>query len=447
MCMRTLRSALLWGAVVLAGRAGLAPMLLVRATTAQAAASSPPPRVAVAAFRGQGQLAFLWNGRPYILDGQKGTLHALPPVGSVASLAWSADGQWLAYLAGAAPDGAGALWIMRADGRAARQVQGLPTPVRAFAWSPRANTLAVLPQWDARRLNGLWIVPARAGVPRNVAPSSGGVGSFAWTPDGSRLALQGADPRRRGVDLLEVVSLTGGRQRVVARTPIVHGQDTGLIVAGWWPDGQGLLYQLDPYHSTSIAADGLPLLSLPLGGTARRLAVTLGYPEWLALWKGEVVLVTGLGRQIWAGKRLAICAERTASCRSLPQPRDAVSLDPAWSPDGAHIAFVRADDLGSIGGFGTTAALRAWVGSRTLWVADARGAGAHPVRQAGTGVYQPQWSADGHHLLYVRDNALWLIATSGGAPVRIVGPFPQAPDLFGYYGHVAWSSLFSWSRR
>lgn len=417
-----------------------------QATASPTAHSAGAPLVDVAAFRGQGHLAFLWNGRPYVLDGQKGTLRALPPAASIASLAWSPDGQWLAYLAGTAPDSTGALWIMRADGRAARQVQGLPTPVRAFAWSPRANTLAVLPQWDARRPNGLWIVPARAGVPRNVAPN-GGVGSFAWTPDGSRLALQGADPRRRGVDLLEVVSLTGGRQRVVARTPIVHGQDTGLIVAGWWPDGQGLLYQLDPYHSTSIAADGLPLLSLPLGGTARRLAVTLGYPEWLALWKGEVVLVTGLGRQIWAGKRLAICAERTASCRSLPQPRDAVSLDPAWSPDGAHIAFVRADDLGSIGGFGTTAALRAWVGSRTLWVADARGAGAHPVRQAGTGVYQPQWSADGHHLLYVRDNALWLIATSGGAPVRIVGPFPQAPDLFGYYGHVAWSSLFSWSRR
>jgi len=417
-----------------------------QATASPTAHSAGAPLVDVAAFRGQGHLAFLWNGRPYVLDGQKGTLRALPPAASIASLAWSPDGQWLAYLAGTAPDSTGALWIMRADGRAARQVQGLPTPVRAFAWSPRANTLAVLPQWDARRPNGLWIVPARAGVPRNVAPN-GGVGSFAWTPDGSRLALQGADPRQRGVDLLEVVSNAGGRAGVVARTSIMHGQDTGLIVAGWWPDGRGLLYQLDPYHSNSIAADGLPLVSQPLGGTARRLAVTLGYPDWLALWGHEVVLVAGLGRQAWTGKGLAICDVRTASCRSVPQPPGAVSLDPARSPDGTRLAFVRAHDLGAAAGFGTTTALRAWVGTRTLWVADARGAGAHPVQHAGTNVYAPQWSADSRHLLYGRDNALWLISPGGGAATRIVGPFAQAPDLFGYYGHIAWSSLFAWSRQ
>jgi len=105
--------------------------------------------------------------------------------------------------------------------------------------------------------------------------------------------------------------------------------------------------------------------------------------------------VAGLGRQAWTAKGLALCDVHTGSCRSLPQPPDAVSLDPARSPDGSRLAFVRAHDASPVGGFGTTAALRAWVGSRTLWVADARGARAHPVHHAGTGVYAPQWSADG----------------------------------------------------
>jgi hypothetical protein len=58
-----------------------------------------------------------------------------------------------------------------------------------------------------------------------------------------------------------------------------------------------------------------------------------------------------------------------------------------------------------------------------------------------------QWSADGHHLLYIRDDALWLIDTHGGAPSRIVGPFPGTPDLFGYYGHASWPIVTAWNRR
>jgi hypothetical protein len=58
-----------------------------------------------------------------------------------------------------------------------------------------------------------------------------------------------------------------------------------------------------------------------------------------------------------------------------------------------------------------------------------------------------RWSADGHHLLYIRDDALWLIDTHGDAPSRIVGPFPGTPDLFGYYGHVSWPIVAAWYRR
>jgi hypothetical protein len=80
-------------------------------------------------------------------------------------------------------------------------------------------------------------------------------------------------------------------------------------------------------------------------------------------------------------------------------------------------------------------------------MADAQGAAAHPLPAAGTGVYQPQWSADGHHLLYIRGGALWLIDTRGGAPSRIIGPFPGTPDLFGYYGHASWPIVTAWNRR
>ena len=68
------------------------------------------------------------------------------------------------------------------------------------------------------------------------------------------------------------------------------------------------------------------------------------------------------------------------------------------------------------------------------------------LRAAGTGIYQPQWAGDGTHLLYRRDNALWLIDIRGGAPVRLVSAFPQAPNLVGFYGYVSWSGKLAWYR-
>ncbi|MCL6561118.1 MAG: hypothetical protein K6U74_20490 [Firmicutes bacterium] len=91
--------------------------------------------------------------------------------------------------------------------------------------------------------------------------------------------------------------------------------------------------------------------------------------------------------------------------------------------------------------------MEAWVLTRTLWVSAPDGSEARRLDSAGTGVYSPAWSRDGHHLLYLRDNAVWLIGVEGGEPARIVGPFPEPPQLFGYYGHVIWSHLLTWDRR
>jgi TolB protein len=110
---------------------------------------------------------------------------------------------------------------------------------------------------------------------------------------------------------------------------------------------------------------------------------------------------------------------------------------------------VQARDLGPVGGFASTQTLLSWVHTHTLWVADAHGAGARELHAAGTGIYQPQWSRDGSHLLYIRDDAVWLIGANGMAPARIVGPFPTKAEYVGYYGHVYWPQYIAlaWYRR
>jgi TolB protein len=241
----------------------------------------------------------------------------------------------------------------------------------------------------------------------------------------------------------------------------VHSQDSGIIVSGWWPNGRGLLCWLDPSHSGSIAADGMALLSMPLASRQPRLLTwTLSYPDYLA-WSPaaqRLLLVAGRGRAVYGHKTLALCNVPRDTCRPLLRRQDVVSLDPAWAPDGRHIAFVTAYNLGDVGGFSSDQGLLSWIRSRHLWVADSRGAGAHVLHVAGAGTFTPQWSRDGTHLLYVRDNALWLVPVHGGAAVQVARLFatpglpPYQSPLGGpfwrlfYYGHVAWTSLFAWYR-
>jgi dipeptidyl aminopeptidase/acylaminoacyl peptidase len=435
------------GVVVLYGVLALAmtavPGWPVRAyTMAGATAPSGRPLVNVAAFRGQGHLAFLWNNALYVLDGTAGVLRQLTAGGQAPIFAWSPDGRWLAY-----GTGNGEAWLARADGSVRHRVAALPAPVASFAWLPSRDVLSISLGGNTPAAQHLWLVTPAGRVSEVAAATSWGL----WSPDGKTLAYAvtlpfDGHPETRS-DALDTVPAGGGHP-----TRRFFGRHEGIVLAGWWPDGKGLLFWRDPWHSASLAADGLGLFSLPLGGTPRLLVTALTYADWMAPAPSgrDLLLVAGGEREAWHNKRLVRCDVETAICHALPQRPGFVALDPAWAPRGNHIAFVQARDRGSAidaAGFRTTQALLAWVHSHTLWVADANGAAAHPLPAAGTGVYQPQWSADGHHLLYIRDDALWLVATHGGAPARIVGPFPGTPDLFGFYGHASWPIVTAWNRR
>jgi TolB protein len=439
--MRMRRS--LWRSIVL--RSLLAPLALaIAAGPVQGRAAVPGsaeagrPIVDVTAFRGQGRLAFLWGHRLYVLDGDAGRLWTLPQTGPVNDLSWSPDGHWLAYIATVPGTEAGPLWLVRFDGHQAHQVADLGAAVQAVAWSPVADTLAaILSSWSATPPSDLWLLPP-TGHPRQVA---GAATSVAWSPDGKTLAYS-ATPRagRSPGEALWTVPALGG-------TPTMWftAADGFLPLAGWWPDGKGVLFWRDPGVANSV--DGLGLFTLQLGGKPRQLATTLSYPGQLAQSPSghDLALVAGFGREMWHDKVLATCDEYTGTCRALPHRHGVIMLDPSWSPRGNRIAFVQARDAGTIGGFGNVSRLLSWVHTRTLWVADPNGR-THELRAAGTGVYDPQWSRDGRHVLYLRDKAIWLIGVSGGPPVKIIGPLPTPPGLFGYYGHVSWSGTLAWFR-
>ncbi len=396
------------------------------------------PDVNPAAFKDQGLLAFIWKDLLYALDGSTGEVKQLTEAGKAYQPAWSHDGEWLAFIRiSDASSMTGPLWLVRRDGTQAHQVQGLPESVmpERFSWSPGDNVLAVSAE------DGLWLVPTE-GEPRRLVPVSSGYPSFSWSPDGKSIAynitlsLEDPDLDNRK-DVLYIVTVADGKTNKYLET------NAGIQLVGWQPDGKGLLYWFNPSRGASVAADGLELWSLQLDEKEpRALTSGLTYRQWQSFSpQGQLLTVAGGDRIVWSNKNLALVDPKTGKVQNIPNPKGCVALDPQFSPDGKKIAFVAAKDLGSgVWGFEKTEDLAKWVDSRTLYIANADGSDARALETAGKGVFQPFWSKDGKHLLYMKDNVLWSIEVENGKPEKILGPIDDQ-DLFGFYGFVSYYSL------
>jgi hypothetical protein len=434
-------------------------------STPKAAASTPAPPggapvVSGTAFAGHGRLAFVSGNRLYILDGtapgKPARLHPVAAGKVPGDLAWSPDGKWLAFLVGAPNAGGsvtgGQLWLTGPDGQDPHPVL---TSSDGFAWSPTADVLAAIS-------GGSLEVVAVGQAPRPVLSTAGLTGTPAWSPDGATVAVSVLQyTADKGFTGSEIDLVTPGKNGARVRD-LAHSASDALLIDAWWTDGLGLFAWSDPQGSASIAADGVPLVSYPLvsnpfAGPAGTLPSTLVHPSFAVPFGSGVTVVTGGDRYLWNAKTIEFCPA-VGSCgpavNASPPP---VNLDPAWAPSAGEptLAFVHAAQE-TEAGFGQSV-LVAWYKTRQLWIWVGIGGNPYQVTGAGTGIAAPTWSADGRLILYVRDNALWLIdpfggrvrttpghpALSGGPAVRVVSQlFAGAwPD---YYGYTDWQSQFAW---
>jgi hypothetical protein len=430
--------------------------------------------VNASAFAAQGRLAFVSAGTLYVLDGstagRPAVVDRVAAPAHVVAPAFSSDGKWLAFLV-TQPSSypqvsgyTGTLWLARANGTEARAVLRAAGP---FAWSPARDVLAAT-GYPASGTAPPRLYELGPGLASRLIP--GASGPAAWSPDGRQLAFASMSGRPPGrfTGLLETMPAAGG-------TPEVRYRSAGnaLELAGWWPAGGGLLTWIDFDSSASLAADGLPLVSVPLtgqpssgqpssgqpssgqpssgqpssgqpsSGQPARLGTTLVYPAFVSVSRGSSVVAISAGddRYEWDGKRIQVC-KLAGGCAGLPAGSPgATSTDPALSPGGKYLAFVHGAGKGAAGLGQRSVSI--WYRTRSLWL-DTLGTGqVRRVTAAGTSVADPTWSADGSRLLYVRDNGLWLVNPAGGSPVRVVGSlFSGAwPN---YYDYIDWPDQFAW---
>lgn len=401
----------------------------------------------VEAFKDQGDLAFVQQGLLHLWNSETGEIKQLTTLGKVLRPSWSYDGQWLAYIHVTVQESErGTLWLSHRSSSQIWQIQGLPQPVGrdSFCWSPTANTLAVAMS------DGIWLINP-GGEPRHFLQTQG-TSHLAWSPDGKSLAYNHTLPiteeGQEADDALYTIILEEEGQQPIER---LVAPGSGIQVAAWWPDGNGLLYRLNPLHAASLAADGMGLWSLRLeDNNSSYLVDGLAYKDWLSLSPtGNLIMVAGNGRDAWSKKNLALINPASGTVKILENPSGTVALDPALSPDGKRVAFVAARDLGNEtpGVVNTTEEWDAWINTRTLWSSNADGTNPYPLTAAGTGIYQPLWSKDGSRILYLRDDALWIIAaedTAAKQPAKVLDLLLAGEDLLGFYGHFSLRDFIAW---
>lgn len=394
---------------------------------------APPPTtlprgsLVPSAWTGSQQLAYVTNGALEVLDGT-GSVRPIFSRSPVCCAKWSYDGRWLAFTAND-----NELWVSTADGSSMWPVGGTAFQ---WAWSPAADVLAVLREPTAP--NG----PQPVDLYRPDAPDAptGAVGDgwqvfdFAWSPDGSRIALVGFPPELVAHHGPTVMRLGFGRADVAEPVqPVEYQSRPGdeavacLFLAGWAPDGSGVLVWFDPMCSGSVAADGLDLQSIPLAGA---VGTTLGDTLVKRAWvvpsaSGSLALVAGRGRDINATRSVVRCTS-ARDCQPVATVGGS-TFDPAWSPDGRQIAFVRTDIEPNT--LNLPPARIADYERRHLWLAQADGSNAREIGGAGGSVGAPLWLQDGRHILYVRADYLWLLDLVDETAVPVAGPLDAKADV------------------
>ncbi|MGD0386065.1 MAG: hypothetical protein ABSB73_08000 [Solirubrobacteraceae bacterium] len=433
---RRLRGAIAVGLVLAV--AGTVLTLDGSASSGTVAETPSHPFANIRAFGREGELAFVSRGRLWVLDGAAGTLTPLTrPSQQASDPEFSPDGRWLVFGVSASPAAAAdQTWLAHADGTSPRPIA---RGYDAASWLPRGQLLI-----GGRRFrvtSNETLTPAGS-TAAGLFPPGANAHEYIFQSSTIRVA---APTSSKGVVSLEVSSSLAGRRTTWFHARVSFAEQSGLqgptfFFATALPADRGILVGLSPFCCD--VSDGVDLYEIRAAGERpRNLGVTVGNTVSVGA-NGTFAFTLGANRYAWVTKAVVTCSAAAERCSPIPTAAGTLSLDPAFSPNGDALAFVEAASMraGNIG----QPAVRRWYATHTLWLM--RHAGARPNEIAGTaGAAAPVWSADGRSLLYVSNDALWLLPTLSSKPVLIASPLFTPTDWQSDFGRIDWTNQFAWS--
>lgn len=280
----------------------------------------------------------------------------------------------------------------------------------AFDISPDGETLV----FDL--LGQLWSVSADGGRARPLTDAVRDTAEDldpAFSPDGRWIAFQSDRPRGSGLWLIPVDG--SGTRRLTDDGPaadlpasVVRYGIVAHLAPDWSPDGTEIVYAL-PDALFRLDVESGASVTIPIEPPADVGALSgLGSPDWspdgqrIAFGSGQ----GGAFRYRLGGTARIWEVGKDGGTATPVTPEGVRAVAPAYSPDGARIAFFAPDSLDR------------W----QLWVQTGPGSPATQLTDHDdTTIRRARWSPDGSEIFYSANGRLWRIAAAGG-PAREI-PF------------------------
>jgi len=223
----------------------------------------------------------------------------------------------------------------------------------------------------------------------------------AFSPDGNQVAF---------------VLREEGRQNNGIYTTMIGGERSLRLTSypddfspTWSPDGRQVAFYRDTDHSIDIYV--VPAL----GGTAQRLYTGLSSTWTRGLsWSpdGKALAFSASGAADKNRTSIALLSLADSTTRSLTSPSgQEIDINPAFSPDGSTVAFVRATLAGAVADLyviPSTGGMPKRLTFDSRWIKGA-----------------PTWTPDGRDIVFSSGRGgsigLWRVSASGGAPRPVEG--------------------------